>query len=259
MPAEENEKLSLDVSQPRKASLVDDFKSVIERLERLNDAHLLASAVHQAIGETLILSSEAEKESDIAEEPILTPKRLREVVAPYLDAVAKVQETIDSARGRKPDVFMVHLISQLSPISASVSGIAEAVRLLQETVVPWRREHAEMMAHLLEQEKIVEIEMRKAEIRERRAASEKDLAEAVRQREEVERIRLENEKLRLELQRAKIDLALEIMKRVAPDLPETDRISFVLKLLPSLETLITNELTISSFEGLPPSAELPAR
>jgi hypothetical protein len=109
------------------------------------------------------------------------------------------------------------------------------------------------MAHLLEREKQAEIGSKKAEILEKRARAAKDQAEtakieaeAAKQREETERMKLENEKLRLELHRAKIQLALEVLAQVAPNLSETEKIIFVVKLLPPLDIFAFSELEIAA-------------
>jgi hypothetical protein len=109
------------------------------------------------------------------------------------------------------------------------------------------------MAHLTEQEKKVEIGARKADILEKRARAAKDKAEAQKisteaekQRAETEALKLENEKTRLELQHAKIQLALDVLAQVAPNLPETERIAYIVKLLPPLDIIVSTELEIAS-------------
>lgn len=107
------------------------------------------------------------------------------------------------------------------------------------------------MARLSEQDKQADIETKKAEVLEKRAnavkgraEAEKLEAEAIKQREEAEKMKLENEKLRLELHRAKIQLALDILNQLAPSLPETERIAYLVRLLPPLDTVISSNLQI---------------
>jgi len=181
----------------------------------------------------------------------LTPQYLTSTLSPVLNAIAEIQDIINEIQGRKSQKVAIKSIRQNSPISISLAGAAEAIQLIKRTVVPWRRKHEEKMSLLLEKEKQVEIGNRKAEISEKRARSTKERAEAVRiiadvakQREETERLRLENEKLRLELQRAKIQLALDLIAQAAPNLSETDKIEYVVKLLPSLEVIVSSDLEI---------------
>jgi hypothetical protein len=185
----------------------------------------------------------------------LTSHFLAHTVSPYISAIAEVQRIIDEIRKRERREVEISLISQNSPISLSLDGAAEAVGLVRDTVVPWRRKHAETMLRLLEQEKQAEIESKQAEVLEKRASatrgraeSEKLLAEAAKQHEEAEKIKLDNEKARLELYRARMQFALEVLKQVAPNLSETERIEYVVRLLPPLNTLVSSNLLIASSE-----------
>lgn len=185
----------------------------------------------------------------ILTDQILTPRFLSSSVGPYLNAVADLQYSINLVLRRSRNDVSIKFIKQTSPISISLDGAAEAVQQIKETISPWRRKHAEKMAQLLEQEKRAEIGSRKAEILEKRARAEKDQAEAEKicadaalQREETERMKLENDKLRLDLHRAKIDLALNIVSRIAPDLSESEKISYIVMLLPPLDQLAMNQI-----------------
>src|SRR5690242_16648530 len=116
-----------------------------------------------------------------------------------------------------------------------------------------RRQHAETMARLQEQEKQEEIARKQAEIAEAYARARKDRQEAERlgaeaalKRAEAEKLSLENEKLRLELHKAKIELALQVLGMVAPTMPEAERIVYVVKLLPPLDVLTGSPLQIAS-------------
>lgn len=184
--------------------------------------------------------------------PTLTPHYLAEAINPVLCAIAEIQRTIDATQGKSHRAVFIKLIMQQSPISVSLDGASQAVQVVADTVVSWRRQHAKEMARLSVLEKEVQIESRKAEILEKRARAareraegEKLAAEATKQREEAERMRLENEQLGLELHRAKIQLALDVLAQVAPGTSETEVIAYVVKLLPPIETLVSSELEIS--------------
>lgn len=175
----------------------------------------------------------------------LTPEYLKTQIIPYLQAIFEFQYVIDEINDRSPHDIRLVSISQNSPVSISLEGATEAIKLIKESVIPWRRKHAEMLAALVESEKLAEIEIRKAEIKEKHARAEKESAEAAKQRAEVERMNIENEKLRLKLYRAKIQLGIEILTQISPTLSETERVSFLIRLLPSLDTLTSSELTLS--------------
>ena len=185
----------------------------------------------------------------IPTDQILTPRFLSRSVGPYLNAVADLQYSINLVLRKSRNDVSIKLIKQTSPITVNLDGAAEAVQQIKETISPWRRKHAEKMAQLLEQEKRAEIGSRKAEILEKRARAVKDQAEAEKiyadaalQREETERIKLENDKLRLDLHRAKIDLALNLISSIAPNLTESEKISYIVMLLPPLDQLVMSQI-----------------
>lgn len=180
-----------------------------------------------------------------SQEIILTPKYQAEVLSPYIVAIAEIQNSLNQITGQNTIPIKIRYISQLSPVSVSMDGASNVIQVIQEMVVPWRRKHIEIMARFQEQEKQAEIEIKKAEILERRATAEKDRTTAIKQREEAEKLRLENEKLRLEIQQAKINLALSIINKFAPNAAEEKKLSYLIKILPSLDVIVTSELNIS--------------
>lgn len=218
----------------------------------------LASARVATVKEVLVPQGEISGSStNIAfsetENQTLNPHFLAGSVVPYLGAIADIQHVIDEVLGQPQSKIRIKSIKQESPISVSLDGAAGAVRVVQEFVVPWKRKHAEVMAQLLEQEKRTEIESKKAEILEKRAGAAKSRAEAQRftadatkQHEETERLKLENEKLRLDLNRAKIQLALDILKQLAPELPETEKVAYVVRLLSPLGVIVSSDLEIAT-------------
>ena len=134
----------------------------------------------------------------------------------------------------------------MAPITVSLEGVSEAIEIVKESIVPWRRKHADVLARLSEQEKNLEIELKKAEILEKRAHAQKARDEAAQAREEAEKLKLENDKLMLELRRSKIDLALEILKNIAPNLSEAEKLDYVVRLLPPIDTLLSSEVQIEN-------------
>jgi hypothetical protein len=183
----------------------------------------------------------------------LTPDYLADTVTPFLRGIAELQAIIDEINGKERSIVRIKRLAQWSPINVNLQGGAEALEAIQDAVVPWRIKHKKEIANLQEQEKRAEIEVRKAEILEKKslaakskAEAKKLAAEAARQREEAEALKLENEKQRLELHRAKIQLALDILSMVAPNLTESDKIAYVVKLLPPIDVLGSSELEVTT-------------
>ncbi len=173
---------------------------------------------------------------DISESdtPKLTSDYTRNILTPYLDAIKKLQKTIDDVQRRETHEVKILYIKQNSPISVSLDGASEAIQVIKETVVPWRRKHAETMARLIEQEKSVEIEAKKAEVVDKKIIA----------REQANKLKLENEKMQLELQQAKIRLAMDVLNNISHNLTQAEREAIVNRLLPILDTLAFSRLEV---------------
>lgn len=193
--------------------------------------------------EITLITSETQK---------LTPAFLSQIVSPYIVAIADIQKVIDEIRNNSKNEVVVRSITQNSPISVSLDGASEAIKTVQDNVVRWRRENAKILAQQQISENEVAIEVLKAETLERRAnaaksraEAEKFSAEADKQRQETEKIRLENEKTRIEIERAKVQLALDILDRIDPNIPATEKISHVVKLLSPLGVVAFSKVELS--------------
>jgi len=181
----------------------------------------------------------------------LTPQILKEEIPRLVEAIEKIQQIISEIKGIEFKSVAISKIEQHSPVSISLGGATEAIDLLRRILVPWQREHYREIAHLEEREKQVEIELKKAEILERRARAAKErreaeklLAEATKQRQEAERLRLENSQLRLTLEREKIRLAIEMVKEIAPNLPEEEKLGYIIKILSAINALVELNIEI---------------
>jgi Phosphopantetheine attachment site len=163
-----------------------------------------ASLEHRAL--LLLHSNEASINSTLvfAGPAKLTPQYLDTTISPYLNAIDDLQRLIDEIKGQKSSTLHIKSIRQSSPIGVDLNGAPEAIQLIRDTIVPWRRRHTEKLAHLEEKKKQAEIGSIKADILEKRARAargnaeaEKTAAEAARQREETDKLRLDNKKLQL--------------------------------------------------------------
>jgi len=71
----------------------------------------------------------------------LTPRNLSTGVSPFLNAISDIQHIIDEILKQQPHEIQIKEIKQYSPISVSLDGASEAIGLIKDTVVPWRRKH----------------------------------------------------------------------------------------------------------------------
>lgn len=186
----------------------------------------------------------------------MTPEYLGTTIVPYLRAIAELQRILDEIRRIPTRLILVRSVSSRSPAIVSLEGAAEATETVREMVVPWRRKHAKTMSQLEEQEKVMQIEKNKAEVREIRARAHRERteakklrADAERKRAEAERLDLENEMRRLEIQGSRIHLALRVLDTVAPDLSESQRIQYTVQLLKPLEVLTESPLQLTNPES----------
>lgn len=172
-----------------------------------------------------------------SETPDLTPEYLNQIIYPYIQNLADLQNLINEINKKPLGKVVIKSIQQNSPVSVSLDGASDAIQLIKETVVPWRRKHAETMAHLLEQEKLAEIELKKAEVLEKRAIAAKE-------REFTDKLKVENAKLRAEtaLQQAKTQLATEIILAITTSLNEAEKEMYIAKLSPALDVLALGRL-----------------
>lgn len=217
---------------------------LIERIEVALDMHMDKILKYDNLSYQTNYRSLPQKKSMIAnftlidisetDTPKLTAEYTRDILTPYLNAVEKLQQIIDGIKKRKIHKIEILDIKQNSPISVSLDGASEAIQVIKDTVVPWRRKHAESMAHLIEQEKLVEIEAKKAEVVDKKIIA----------REQANKLKLENEKLRLELQQAKIQLAMDVLNNISHNLTQSEREAIVNRLLPILDTLAFSRLEI---------------
>lgn len=218
----------------RSLGTLDEIQKQIEQAETISTKRIAQR--------TITLVSETKK---------LTPHLLSAELSPFLNAIEAIQRVIDSIQGRPPKDVLIKSISQNSPITVTLEGAVKAIQVLIDIVVPSRRKHQEKLARLELQNKKAEIDSKKAEILERQAKAAKDQseaerikAEADRQRAETERMMLEIDKLRYEVSSDKIQLALEMLAKVAPALPDIDKGAYLAKLLPPLSVVISSGLEV---------------
>ena len=183
----------------------------------------------------------------------LTPEYLHEVIAPYLMAIAALQRVFDQLSERPNREIVVREISYQSPIEVNVEGVSEVINSVKEDVVPWRRRHAQQIAQLKEKEVAADVKKLEAEAKEIRARSAKDSAEsskleaeARKLNAEAEKQMIENERMKFDLEQSRLNLALELAKKIRPNLTESELLLFAINMLPSLNTL-----TISDIEFKP--------
>jgi hypothetical protein len=244
----DNEEIAkrLGLTRATTTLMAHNIRTILERNPSAYRTILSFSLIEYSLSET------------INSAPPLTPFYLEQQVLPVLKAIANIQQVSDDIRGKKDRASIrIGRISQHSPINIGMEGVSNTVEILRETLTPWRRKHAESMAKLAEQEKLAEIEFKKAEILESRVRAsqgreeaKKLLAEVRRQEEETKRLALENEKLKLDLERARVQLVLDILAELGQNLSEQERITYVVRLIQPIMVLTDSNLEILSHKKI---------
>lgn len=176
----------------------------------------------------------------------LTPRLLQEEIAPYLAALADIQDTIKEIIDQQNTGLLIYSISQHSPITVSISSnVTELIEAIKNTIIPSRRQRASRMVELSEAEKLVDIEMKKAQVLEVRARADNErrssAAELALKQAEAEKLLAEADRIRQESNISRVKTALEIIAQLSPNLPEEKKMSYVVKLLGPLNTVIDSD------------------
>ncbi len=174
-------------------------------------------------------------------------------IVPYLKAITNLQELINEIlECNNPNPISIKSISQNSPLDIAITGLIEAYKIIQE-LIPWRKEHAKIMAKLLENEKKVEIEKSQAEVLQIQALTSKEsanvekiMAETTLQYEQLVKLRLENEKLRIEIENERNKLTTETLKKISLIHNEQDAKKYLEKLRVIIDVLAESKLEIAN-------------
>ena len=156
-------------------------------------------------------------------------------------------------------------ISQGSVTVDLTGGIRDSIELVRDSVVPWRRAHQRTLAEKELAEKELALKLKRVEVAEAKAAVERaDGAaenEAKRTEAEAEKTRAEAEKLRAEAltvhaqarqmelanHRSELELmglALEMVKKIKPDLSEAELLLYAMKLVDPVRVIATSPLEL---------------
>lgn len=179
----------------------------------------------------------------------ITPNTLRNEIYPFVDALFEIQSLItEMIHGEEPEKRIVS-ITQNSPISVSLSGITDAIQVLRDFIVPWRRRYdkkrksLEIAEHKLTiNEKQLQIAQLKLDTQLKKESVKQKQIETEKLELEIEQQKLAFEKERFELYRSKLELALEIIDQFSSDMAEVDRLNYVTKLLNPLTRLTESNL-----------------
>lgn len=78
----------------------------------------------------------------------LTPRELTTTVGPFLVALTEIQQVVNTMQGRPQPDCSIKSINMMADNSLQVKleGVSDALKLVREQVMPWKKEHAELIA-----------------------------------------------------------------------------------------------------------------
>ena len=145
----------------------------------------------------------------------LTPQFISTTLCEYLQAIAEIQSIIDQMHDISTEPVTIRELSHYPPITIILAGASEWLEVVRYDINPWRQRHTPKVTRF----------------------DYKTLPES-------EREKPENMTARFELDRAKFQLIINVIRRMAPELPEADRIVYIDRLLTPIMTVATSPLEI---------------
>jgi pSer/pThr/pTyr-binding forkhead associated (FHA) protein len=163
-------------------------------------------------------------------EPVLTPEYLHGEVLPYLAAIVEIQRLVDEILGRSPSEVLIKSIGYPF-ITVDLINTAQAIELIAAEVLPWRDAYVSDIAKVMrDQEKPEAVD----------GPQKPGLFGIGR------RAKPDTKPLIEKLEQAQTHLALEIIARVNPDLPEETRDAFAQRMLLHIKALTFSNLVLSA-------------
>jgi len=218
------------------------------------------------LNEILLLSDSSDSSGDDGNSSKLslhglgdpTPDSICKYVVPYLNGLIDLQRSLALLEGKGFVYPYLKSISHENPITVELQGITDALKLIRNEIVPWRRKHAKELAALdLERKRIENVERKiaaqqdKARIEvaikglplEAEIASERDLLELRKLKAEVEALEIENERKRVSML---IELGDRILRSSILHLTDEQRTAMLPHVIKALIVPATGPLSIDN-------------
>lgn len=226
-----------------------------ERVVTLKDAllHLdyRRSSLEYALSSSLDYDAPAMVEFKGTDEVRFASDFMSSHVVPYIQSLESIENTVNKVKGERSKI-KIHSISHYSPVKASVSGIAQALKILEELIIPWKREYARNIADLKAEELRISNEKAKAEAMEIEARTLRENSEAERILQEsrltkakAEQLELENEKNRFELKKRQAAIAARILNDLSTEnmqLSEPARMAYIHDLIDPVKHIMESSV-----------------
>jgi hypothetical protein len=180
----------------------------------------------------------------------LTPIYIKDILIPYLQAIAELQAVINELKGDQFNEIHIIEIKISTLVEVSMIATHDAVNILKETIIPWCRDHAEEMATLERTDKLIEDQRTLAGVLTQKAQNSEGpvadtlYAEVEQVNEHINRLREEFDNKRVAFEEAKAHMTLDVLLNIKPHIRGAKRIAFLTRLAPHLDKLTSSELEL---------------
>ncbi len=179
---------------------------------------------------------------------ILSVQFLYEDVAPFILVISKLQDLVNETKEKETSGILIRSITKYSPITISISGIAETFQIIRDIVTPWRRNHLKEIAELEKEQKKLEIALLEVQVNERKMEITAKGIDLEKTKEEITGLQIQNKEKVLNLQREKMALCTEIIKYYDETASPDEIILHSVKLLPIIDKIISSNLNLEKID-----------
>jgi hypothetical protein len=224
---------------------VEWLKTRLRRLRQIDDqtAEALARGIATFLGnmafaagllDDQLISTIELAPTDPTRGQQLTPDFMASAVSPYLLAIANIQAALDRIRRKESGAVIITAL-QANPIRVNFRGGLDAVRVIREDVLPWRRDNAWQTDG---------INTRRIRMKD----LEKEAKTSVTARARMNLLRDEIAGREESLKKDESDLALDILQKnglALSKVTDADKKELIKVMLPALAAIIDSELQIA--------------
>lgn len=167
---------------------------------------------------------------------------VRVMIRDHMTSLQHIQRIFDEIRGNDERKVVFQKFRQWEPLEIGLSNAPDVLRIIDEFLVPWKRENPNLVENYLELEKRLDYEIEKTDAFERFTSTDDSLPQLEEQRKILSELSEKIEMFRYELSGAIICLSEKILKKMASILKNGDKVKYLRKLSNHLSTLILSPI-----------------
>ena len=171
----------------------------------------------------------------------LTPAYLLQTAAPYIAALANLQQVLYKVAGQVSQPIKV-LFLEAGSLNVTLQGADVVLDKVHGLIAPWRDEHGQALAALDELHKRTDIKVQRTSLLHKHSGSDEAQDKIDTLMAETKRLRVEAEQMNTIIHHARIELALQILNEVNAGLSESERLDYTMQILPPLKVLTDSPL-----------------